>query len=484
MKKKIIISLILFSLIFLASGLYIIATIESASDKTANLIRLHQIEILREHLQLEIKRSQADLYLKNTRYERSLDAIVNHMRSMSVTVSTCFECHHEPAIQERLVSLREQVDAFKTAMSRVFTLRANKARMEQEEDNAYQLGLQLLNDVSNIISMTSSKLEARTLAAFDEVTRTRQILYTLLFTTPLVVLILAVVFLQRFTRPVKELLTATRRIKSGDLGYRIPKLHDEYGEVAESFNEMASSLKEQYLNMQWAEQLFLLGEMSGGLAHEIKNPLAGVKASLEVLVADSVIPAEDRSLLTKSIEQIKKIEALLKSLLNFARPPKPQFMAVDVNSVLEATIGLAQRLPVFMSAEGKGVKIVKLLDPRIWDIMADPLQLQQVFMNLIVNAAEAMPQGGMVTVRSSYDPASHALQIGVSDTGEGVDPGMVDKIFQPFYTTKAKGTGLGLAITKRLIEQHGGTIRAMNNRDWGVTFLVTLPVTQRTAPAP
>jgi len=332
--------------------------------------------------------------------------------------------------------------------------------------------------------MTSSQLEARTLAAFDEVTRTRQILYTLLFTTPLVVLILAVVFLQRFTRPVKELLTATRRIKSGDLGYRIPKLHDEYGEVAESFNEMASSLKEQYLNMQWAEQLFLLGEMSGGLAHEIKNPLAGVKASLEVLVADSVIPAEDRSLLTKSIEQIKKIEALLKSLLNFARPPKPQFMAVDVNSVLEATIGLAQRLPVFMSAEGKGVKIVKLLDPRIWDIMADPLQLQQVFMNLIVNAAEAMPQGGMVTVRSSYDPASHALQIGVSDTGEGVDPGMVDKIFQPFYTTKAKGTGLGLAITKRLIEQHGGTIRAMNNRDWGVTFLVTLPVTQRTAPAP
>jgi len=88
----------------------------------------------------------------------------------------------------------------------------------------------------------------------------------------------------------------------------------------------------------------------------------------------------------------------------------------------------------------------------------------------------------MVTVRSSYDPDAHALQIGVSDTGEGVNPGMVDKIFQPFYTTKAKGTGLGLAITKRLIEQHGGTIRAMNNRDRGVTFLVTLPVTQRTAP--
>ncbi|MHB8844493.1 MAG: ATP-binding protein [Nitrospirota bacterium] len=449
----------------------------------ANLIQLHQIEILREHLQLEIKRAQTDLYLRNTRYELSLEAIVNHMHSMSSAVNNCFECHHEPAVRDRLVSLREQVEAFKTAISRVFTLRAGKARMEMEQDSAYQTGLQLLNEVSIITSMTSPKLEARTLSAFAEVTKTRRILYTLLLTVPVVVLVLAVVFLQGFTRPVKELLTATRHLKSGGLDYRIPELHDEYGEVAQSFNEMASSIKKQYLNMQWAEQLFLLGEMSGGLAHEIKNPLAGVKASLEVLSADEAVPAEDQVLLKKSIEQIKKIEALLKSLLNFARPPKPQFMSVDVNGVLDATISLAQRLPAFQTADGKGIKIVKLLDPRIWSIMADPLQLQQVFMNLIVNAAEAMPQGGMVTVRSSYDGASHALQVAVSDTGEGVDPGMVDRIFQPFYTTKAKGTGLGLSITKRLIEQHGGTIHAANNLDRGATFLVTLPVKQGGPPA-
>jgi signal transduction histidine kinase len=485
MKKKIIISLTLFSLIFFASGLYIIATIESASDKMVNLVRLHQIEILRERLQLEIKRAQTDLSLRNTRYENSLDSIVDHVRSMSNSVNKCLECHHEPVVRERLVSLQEQVEAFKTSISRVFTLRANKARMEMEQDNAYQLGLQLLNDMSLITSMTSQKLEARTLSAFTEMTKTRRVLYTLLFTTPLVVLVLAVIFLQGFTRPVKELLTATRHLKSGELDYRIPKLHDEYGEVAESINEMSSSLKEQYLlNMQWAEQLFLLGEMSGGLAHEIKNPLAGVKALLEVLSTDAAIPAEDQTLLKKSIEQIKKIEALLKSLLNFARPPRPQLVAVDVNGVLESTISLAQRLPVFTSADGKGIKIVKFLDPRIWAIMADPLQLQQVFMNLIVNAAEAMPQGGMVTVRTSYDVASCVLQIAVSDNGEGVDPGIVDKIFQPFYTTKSKGTGLGLAITKRLIEQHGGTIRAENNPERGVTFLVTLPVKQQEASAP
>jgi len=103
--------------------------------------------------------------------------------------------------------------------------------------------------------------------------------------------------------------------------------------------------------------------MSGGLAHEIKNPLAGVKASLEVLVMDGTLPAEDRDILSKSIEQIKKIEALLKNLLNFARPPKPQFMQVNVNDILNATITLAQRMPHFTSTNGKGVKIVRLLDP-------------------------------------------------------------------------------------------------------------------------
>jgi len=117
---------------------------------------------------------------------------------------------------------------------------------------------------------------------------------------------------------------------------------------------MASSLKEQYLNMQWAEQLFLLGEMSGGLAHEIKNPLAGCQGVTGGYCRRFGPSRRRPTLLTKAIEQIKKIEALLKSLLNFARPPKPQFISVDVNSVLEATIGLAQRLPMFMSADGKG----------------------------------------------------------------------------------------------------------------------------------
>jgi len=481
MKKKILIGLILFSLIFLASGSYIVRTIERASTRMEELIKLHQIEILREHLALEIKRAQQDLDLRNTRFERRLDTVVNHVRSMTAVVNTCFECHHEESVMQRLSTLRSQTEVFKTALSRVFTLRADRQRREAEEDNAYRSGIDLVAEVNLIRSLTHEKLEQRTLAAFTEVANTRVVMYALLAVTPVVVLGLSLLFLRGVTKPVAELLTATRHLKGGDLDYRIPPLHDEYGEVAASFNDMAASLKEQYLKMQWAEQLFLLGELSGGLAHEIKNPLAGVKASLEVISADENIPGEDREILQKSIEQIRRIEMLIKNLLNFARPPKPQFMSVDVNSVLETTITMAQRLPLFSDNNGQPIRIVRLLDRRVFEVTADPFQLQQVFMNLLINAGEAMPRGGTVTVRTSLNPLTRTVNITVTDTGDGMDPGLAEKIFQPFYTTKAKGTGLGLSITKRLIEQHGGSIQVTNNRDRGASFSVTLPAKQKEA---
>jgi len=481
MKKKILISLVLFSLIFLASGSYIVKTIERASSRMAELIKLHQIEILREHLAIEIKRAQQDLYLRNTRFERRLDTIVNHVRSMNTVVNTCFECHHEESVMQRLASLRSQTEVFKTALSRVFTIRADRQRREVEEDSAYRAGVDLVAEVNLIRSLTHERLEERTLAAFSEVASTRVVMYGLLALTPIVILGLSMLFLRGVTKPVAALLTATRRLKGGDLDYRVPPLHDEYGEVAASFNDMAASLKEQYLKMQWAEQLFLLGELSGGLAHEIKNPLAGVKASLDVISADEHLPAEDRDILQKSIEQIKRIETLIKNLLNFARPPKPQFMSVDVNSVLNTTITMAQRLPLFSDNNGQPIRIVRLLDRRVFEVTADPFQLQQVFMNLLINAGEAMPRGGTVTVRTSINPLAQTVNITVTDSGEGMDPGLVEKIFQPFYTTKSKGTGLGLSITKRLIEQHGGSIRVMNNRDRGVSFSVTLPAKQKEA---
>ncbi len=479
MKKKIILGLSIFSLIFLLSAVYTITTIEHAADKMDNLIRLHQVEILREHLLIQIKRTQSDLYLKNTPYAEGMETIVAHVKAMSDIVTTCFSCHHADQVKAKLNSVKARIENYKNGLSRVFTLRANAARVRAEEDYAFRAGAELVSEVDTITKMANMKLEERTRAAFKEMTRTNVMLHLLVVVVPLAAIGLSLFFIHGFTRPVNELLTATRRLKNGDLNYRIEGLQDEFREVAASFNEMAHALREGCLRMQWAEQLVVLGEMAGGLAHEIKNPLAGIKASVDVLSCDPSLTEENRILTIKVAEQIKRIDSLIKNVLNFARPPKPQLMLVDVNSVFEATVGLAERHPAFTARYSRPILILRDFDPLLPETMADPLQFQQVLFNLLLNAADAMPEEGTITVQTSYREPEKSMQIIISDTGKGIDEAIIGKIFQPFFTSKPNGTGLGLAITKGLVEQHGGRISVQNNKDRGATFTIIVPLRTR-----
>ena len=483
MKRKIIIALTIFFLFFLIGGTYIATTIERATTRVDNLISLHRIEILREQLLIKLKRTQSDLYLKNTRYARSIDTVVTHVRTMDTALSACFDCHHAASVTNKLDNLKNRFEQYQSALSRVFTIRANRNRLVAEEDAAFKIGTELIEEVDNITTMTNRKLEERTRAALKDIARTRKILYLLLVGGPFAALCMSILFLRGFTRPVNVLLTATRRLKAGELDYRIEGLQDEYGEVASSFNEMASSLKEHYLRMQWAEQVVVLGELAGGLAHEIKNPIAGIKGSIEVLSGNPSLPAKDKDILLKVIEQIERIELLLKSLLNFAQPPKPQLLDVDVNYVLDTTISLAEKHPLFFPNNSGRITIVKKFDYRLPKTLADPFQLQQVFMNLLLNAADAMTDGGILTVQTLREEASPFLRMTITDTGSGIDKSVIHKIFLPFFTTKPKGTGLGLAITKRLVEQHGGSIRVANNPDGGASFTIDLLVKPGKVPA-
>jgi signal transduction histidine kinase len=244
----------------------------------------------------------------------------------------------------------------------------------------------------------------------------------------------------------------------------------------DGINDAAASLKENFSRMQWAEQLVILSRMAGSLSYEIKSPLAGVKAATEVLSTDSALSHEHRDVLKKVLEQIRKIEVVLKGFLNFAKPPEPRFVQVGLNNVLDATVGFAVWHPAFSSRKGNSIRIVKDYGANLPDIFADPIQLQQVFMNLLINSAEAMQAAGTITIHSSLTGDKRSVLIRLADTGHGIDDETAGKIFQPFFTTKAGGTGLGLAVTKEVIEQHGGEIRVVNNHDRGVSFTILIPV--------
>ncbi len=233
--------------------------------------------------------------------------------------------------------------------------------------------------------------------------------------------------------------------------------------------------------LQRSRQLAMVGQMAAGLAHEIKNPLAGIKVSMEVLLDELPLSPEDKAIFTRTIGEVQRIESLLKNLLNYARAPKPVFSRIDLNQQLENALrntAMLLKSPEYEATSRKGLQLVRTLDPALPMILADPGQMQQVILNLLLNAMEATPAGGAITVGTKPGRGG-TVEVVVGDTGKGMSEEACAKAFQPFYTTKPKGSGLGLAITRRLVEQHHGEIEIASVVGQGTTVTITLPVEQK-----
>ncbi len=476
MKKTIILGLSIFSLIFFLGVFYIIGSVERSTGSLDQLIILHQVEILREHLLIQIKRVQADLNLKNTRHARGVDTVVQDVMNMHNVANSCFNCHHSPAVTEKLNDIKDNIEEYKNALSRVFTIRANEQRLGEEEDAAFAIGQELITKVDDMIALTTTKLQQRTQGTLVKIADTKVVLYVLLVLGPLLTVILSYFFIRSFTKPINRLLHATRRLKEGNLDFRIEGLHNEFGEVASSLNEMAGALKEHFTKMQKIEQGMVLAEVAAGLAHEIKNPLTGVRGAIELISQESTVAPQDRMLLLKAVEDVVRIESLMKDLMNFAKPPRPQYVSVGINGVLDMTLSFALKHPSFAMNAGAGITVAKDFDPQMPNFLADPQQLRQIFLNLLLNAAEAMPKGGALHLKTFHDTSTGTIGVRISDSGTGIEERVMDRLFQPFFTTKHHGTGLGLAIIKRLIEQHEGTITVANNPDQGAAFTISFPI--------
>jgi len=475
MKRKVVIGLAAYFVVFLLASGFLIRSIRVTTENLDRLLTLHQVEILREHYLLEIRKVQSDLTSKHTRYSMRYDKVVSNVVNMGKIIDTCFTCHHAPHAAARLRELKQHTEEYKQALSRVLTIEGNERRVVDVEDAAFLTGEHLIQRVQEMIALTTSRLQETTQKALDEVVRTKYILYGLVALGPLVSTALGVLFLLGLTRPVNVLVESTRKLKGGDLDHRVVGLKDEFGELGDSFNAMAASLKEQVQKMRRTEQMVVVGELAAGLAHEIKNPMAGIKVAMSVLSEEAYITPEDKGVLRKVVEEITRLEGLMKSFLNFAKPQKPRLEAVNVNQVLNTTLAFhLSHQAAAVGGPGK-VGIVKEFG-ELPPTQADPTQLQQVFLNLFLNALHAMPRGGELRVRTSLEEDGATIRIEGSDTGSGIREDLIGKLFQPFFTTKAKGTGLGLAISRQMIERHGGTIDVANRPGGGALFTLRLPV--------
>lgn len=612
MKIKIIIGLIVLSLCFVFGGFYITESMNRVVTKLQDMMILQQMGFQRKNLLAQIKEVQTDLLLKDSPHATDFDTFVLHGEAVSASINACHRCHHPDAIAQPkgMRELRTRVHSYLKLISSVYTLSAGAARTNYAKKKAFSEGVKLLGEVDSLFESADRKIAIRTAQARLSVAGTRKLLINFLIIGPFIILIGAVFFLTRFTHAMTVLSEAISRVKDGNLEYRITeKLKDEFRDLAEAFNDMGASLKEQRRRvesiqqryrilfesagdaifileaegenagkivsankaaadmhgytieelltmhiseldvaedasvkvserfqrilegvwikdlvshrrkdgtafpieisaglleydgrkyilafdrdiservqtedaLQRSKQLAMVGQMAAGLVHEIKNPLAGIKVSMEVLSSELEMAQEDREVMLRVVNEVNRIEALLRNLLEYARPPKPEFFSCDIKQLLDASIKNAElslKSPTHAKQNGKNIVFTRSLEDSLPMVMADSSKLLQVFLNLLLNAIEASPEGGTITVRASRLELADGVLIVIDDTGRGLGANTLSKIFQPFFTTKPKGSGLGLAISKRLIEQHQGTIEADSISGQGTTFTITLPLEQ------
>jgi len=281
---------------------------------------------------------------------------------------------------------------------------------------------------------------------------------------------------------IKKLAVAAEQVAHGNLDTRVEiRSHDELLELADAFNFMAAALKKRdekvreftTRRIMQSERLAHIGQLAAGVAHEINNPLTGIVTYSHLLLERASADDGTRASLEKIVKQADRCRDIIRGLLDFSRQRKPEKRQSNVNRVLEECISLVDNQVLFHN-----IRIVQHLSANLPPVFMDPSQIQQVFMNMILNAAEAMHGGGRLTLTTRHVPAEQAVEVEFADTGHGIKEADLDRIFSPFFSTKevGHGTGLGLAISYGIVKEHKGTITVESEEGRGATFTICLPV--------
>jgi two-component system, NtrC family, sensor histidine kinase HydH len=245
-------------------------------------------------------------------------------------------------------------------------------------------------------------------------------------------------------------------------------------ETARRLAKVYEELQENFERMKRAERLYALGQLSAGLAHEIRNPLASIAGATGILRRGRSSEQKQAECLEIINKECQRLSRLLTSFLDFARPRPPNFLHVSIESVFDSVLGLAEHAV-------NGVPIhFRRQHPEDLTFDCDPEQLKQVLLNLVINAVQAMPGGGEVLISARAENGKVIIE--VRDQGCGVSPEEMEHLYDPFFTTKENGTGLGLPVAHQIVAHWGGVLAARNNPERGVTFSVELPLRQKALP--
>ncbi len=331
---------------------------------------------------------------------------------------------------------------------------------------------------------------------------TERVMLTFTIMASLCIVLLLVILYFSTTRiidPLQKMVVATQKIAKGDLSHEVKvNSKDEIGNLANSFNQMTADLKaanekliewgrtlekkveertreltEMQAHLFESEKLASLGKLAAGIAHEINNPLGSILIYSHLLLEDTDKNSPHYENLKKVVKETSRCKDIVKGLLEFARPKEPEKSLADINEIVEKSLSIMERQALFQN-----ITIKKLYASDLPKIVADSAQLQQVFVNIVLNAAEAMDGNGVLTLSTSLNRDETYIDVKFSDTGHGIKEEDKKRLFEPFFSTKeiGKGTGLGLAISYSIIQKHQGSIEVKSETEKGSTFTVKLPI--------
>ncbi len=318
-----------------------------------------------------------------------------------------------------------------------------------------------------------------------DIAKIKQAALTMTIFAIIIASILSFLIARTVVRPLTALEKGIRKISAGNLEQKVKvDSRGVIGSLAESFNHMAESLKQSreelektYMELAEKEKMAALGQLTAGIAHEIKNPLGIILSSAQVAMNDTRPEEMRKEAMEFIVQEVKRLNKTLNTFLEFARPSPPRFDRSDLVELISDTVNSLN--DIFCS---QGINVVKELPAYPVCCEVDRDQIRQVFLNLLINSAQAMPEGGKIEIRGYFKSQTDPVRLSsnadnysifcveITDTGGGIDSDVADRIFDPFVTTKANGTGLGLSIVHQILKQHRATISVLTNNQEGTTF--------------
>jgi two-component system NtrC family sensor kinase len=289
---------------------------------------------------------------------------------------------------------------------------------------------------------------------------------------------------QRIIIPLRKTVAASRELANGNLGVKVDVVSgDELGWLAYSFNKMSEALKERddklkeftKRKISESERLAMVGQLAANVAHELNNPLQGIVTYASLTLEKDKYDDTCKQNINKIVVQANRCRDIIRGLLDFSRHKNPDKTLCKVNNLLNGCISLVENQAIFHN-----IDIVMNLDNSLPMVVVDPSQVERVFLNLIINAAEAMEGTGRLTITTTMNATDHCVDVDVQDTGPGILPQHLEKIFDPFFTTKetGHGVGLGLAISYGIVQEHNGKLTVNSRLGKGTTFTVSLPMAE------